>query len=439
VTPLTRDQFADALAKGHGRALVHVREHGLDGLEDLFLQACLRDQTYDSMCEGDRVPWLGEFFVGAPEWIATPVLTRLREAPLEERWFLCSMALLLAQRGCQEAHASLRAAFYFEEEGAVVALDELLELEGEEGFLWMAAQYGRWAREGRPVDDSLVAAFAASDRWEQTGASYEDGLDKLPELLRASPDPDVRYYVGYLNEQGYEQRRHYRPDGPPSRPDGLTVLKRLRTADEDIFWVGGWGRKAASEDLRLIAGDLFQPLETVLLRNYLRCFMGQGLSEFDSRILAFADHPDREVRRLSHWVLSHHPEARALALQRLEAGEVDNSEVRLLKSAFEPGDETLLQQALAPTAAWEPFPRHTVLRDLLDVLEAHPNEELALFVYEHTPCTNCRGRAVQLLSSPPEECRYDADEEIRARLRPAESDGPIPAAPRRTAPGTPSA
>jgi hypothetical protein len=55
---MARDTFAGALRKGQGRALMHVRHHGLNDVADLVLAACLEDQSYDPQCEGGRAAWM---------------------------------------------------------------------------------------------------------------------------------------------------------------------------------------------------------------------------------------------------------------------------------------------------------------------------------------------------------------------------------------------
>ena len=55
---LTADAFRDALCKGLGRAVLHVRKHGCSGVEQHILDACLHDLAYDAQCEGNRAPWL---------------------------------------------------------------------------------------------------------------------------------------------------------------------------------------------------------------------------------------------------------------------------------------------------------------------------------------------------------------------------------------------
>ena len=41
---LTREEFGDAIAKGLGRAMLHVRRHGLGEMADLVLDACLPEE-----------------------------------------------------------------------------------------------------------------------------------------------------------------------------------------------------------------------------------------------------------------------------------------------------------------------------------------------------------------------------------------------------------
>jgi hypothetical protein len=66
---LSRDEFGDALAKGLGRALSHVKTYGLDRVKDLVLYACLHDVSYDAQIEGSRAKWLFAMFVASPYYL----------------------------------------------------------------------------------------------------------------------------------------------------------------------------------------------------------------------------------------------------------------------------------------------------------------------------------------------------------------------------------
>jgi hypothetical protein len=58
----------------------------------------------------------------------------------------------------------------------------------------------------------------------------------------------------------------------------------------------------------------------------------------------------------------------------------------------------LLVERLAPFA--DPEEQHDLVFGLVDLLESSPDlssAELALYVYDRSPCSNCRRSAVQLL------------------------------------------
>jgi hypothetical protein len=71
----------------------------------------------------------------------------------------------------------------------------------------------------------------------------------------------------------------------------------------------------------------------------------------------------------------------------------------------------------------DPFERHGLLEDVRNLLEENPSADpskLGLIVYAETPCEVCRAGIVTLLkarnAAPAwllEECRDDANEEIR--------------------------
>jgi len=51
ITKLEKEEFASAVRKGLGRALMHVVNFGLDGIDDLVLDACLHNYCYDTQIE----------------------------------------------------------------------------------------------------------------------------------------------------------------------------------------------------------------------------------------------------------------------------------------------------------------------------------------------------------------------------------------------------
>jgi hypothetical protein len=62
VRRLDRTEFASALRKGQGRAMLPVIHFGLDDVKDLVLEACIHNQVYDQQIESGRGDWLFEMF-----------------------------------------------------------------------------------------------------------------------------------------------------------------------------------------------------------------------------------------------------------------------------------------------------------------------------------------------------------------------------------------
>ena len=58
VKRLDKIEFAAALRKGQGRAMLHVLHYGLEDVEGLILEACLHNQVYDQQLESIRGDWL---------------------------------------------------------------------------------------------------------------------------------------------------------------------------------------------------------------------------------------------------------------------------------------------------------------------------------------------------------------------------------------------
>lgn len=65
--PLSPEAFADALRKGLGRALMHLRDHGDAGVEPLLEKAVTHNLSYDPQADGARTHWLFELLLALPD------------------------------------------------------------------------------------------------------------------------------------------------------------------------------------------------------------------------------------------------------------------------------------------------------------------------------------------------------------------------------------
>jgi len=180
---------------------------------------------------------------------------------------------------------------------------------------------------------------------------------------------------------------------------------------------------ATPEQLNEITRSLWNATEATSVACLLRVFSNRPLPEFDARLIELAWHADDSVQRRARIAIAKnsHPLVREFALQELMQEEPPTDVGSFFIRNFEPGDERRLLSAIAQPLT--PDDRHSVITDLLEVLDLNANStsaELGLVIYGESPCAVCRANAVRLLvrdqATPDwllEECRDDCEDEIR--------------------------
>lgn len=444
--PLTPAQFDSALHKGHGRALLHVRTFGLADFENAVVDACLHDRAYDPQSDGDRTPWLMEIIdaSGAAVRIAQILIPELDRA-VERFWDAtqrCRIAREFARRGHAEArtrlYACLRKWPYTMD---VLAAEDIIRLDGADGLLHVAEYLGKliqvepgfWVDDGplQWFDESRDAGSArrvldAASVHSPAVASYLRHLDER-DRERQDAGAAPMSGVGYLSTNNV-QLDTSGADMHVARMQRISpaqVVYEIETADPERnrFWFTSWGLHASEESLSAVIDAMTAQSEPGRLCKYLRVFSRRAMPVFDPAMLRCAEHDNPDVRELAHRALSNcaHPEVRRLAIERLRAGRVLEGELKLLKKNYQPGDAVVIERVLQVPEDLDQL--HGLIFDLVEVFRSNRVAELAkvmLFVYEESPCSNCRFNAVKCLvdtMKAPDwllaECRHDSSDEIR--------------------------
>jgi hypothetical protein len=444
--PLERDPFGNALRKGHGRALMHVRRHGAAGLEDLVVDACVHDKTFDPQCEGDRAPWMLEIIdaSGLEAIVCEKVPSALSAEPgTQSLWdadHMCRLAVALARRGHGNARSAIYSAFRKSADSAdLIGAEEIIELDGADGLLFVSEQIGVWLAEDPEIKVSDYPLLCYDER---------HGTGSAERLLRSAKDQSNRIavYLAHIRgkldgtsdtaDQGREDT-YFKPDMVRFGVHGKSRWDRIGTMSPDDvvrdieagapgmgkYAYSGWGKHASQDALQEIANRMFRESDPGRLARFLGVFQHRPLPDFDARLLDFVGHPDRDVHWVTTFVLANHrhPEVRALAIDCVRAGRHNKRELLLFRNNYQPGDWTVIREGLRwPSDKNEV---HWTLSDLLEVFEANEVEEALeplTLIYEHSPCTNCRRRALKSLHrmgrAPDwllEECCFDADDGIR--------------------------
>ena len=430
--PLTRDQFAEALAKGLGRAHLHLQRHGGAGLEDLVLDACLHERAYDPQCEEDRGHWLAALTSAAGlEGAILPALVEslrgLGDVGEWDRFHRCSVAAQFAARSHNAAREALYAAFRESiERDDPVGASDIIALDGAEGLIAVADALGQRLRTNPELE---VGEWRLA--WFDKKAGPGNGRAILERA--ASGNPAIRRYLEHVELATREER--------PPRP--MPSLAEIVAAIDDpctsfrSHKLRRWSRRASENDLEVIANRLRAGSEPTALQKCLMCFERRPYAPLLSRFLELAGHANVDVRRAAVAALSQitHGEVRALALRRVEAVRITDGELRLFATNYSPGDELrfLRPMVVLPPAADD---RHRVGLDILSVFEQNPAavaRPCMLWLYTLTPCSMCRNDAVRILLAQGrapawliEEAQFDVDNGTRALCHAARTDGTRP-------------
>ena len=412
---LSAEEFGAALGRGLGRALIYTQQSELtDNHRRALVEASLDPLDDGYNWDDEMAPWLLDA-ASAGGMLDSLAAAVLQAASDEERDEDRVAALLkeLAHRGNHAARSALYSIIRrnLSSDSPTPGWDSAVALDGPQAFVKIGAN----ACSTPNLVGKLVAELSAEER--------EAVQVKLSSLALDSTSREGLRKAIQAAQMASTGRR-------PDRKAWIRS-RTLQDVVEDAKgqhrgWLMAWGKVASEKDLSELADRLFGELTPQQLKRLLLVFTARPLATFDERFLILVDHADESVRHRALRIVGQYqsPLVRKLALDRLEAGLHDGNTVWLLSNNYDPGDHTKLQPLFVGDK--EPKELHDVGYDLLHVFDNHPSAELSPLVekvYEMTPCSLCRERAVESLlregfASPwlLEECRYDAVPAIRELL-----------------------
>ncbi len=429
--PLDRAAFAEALRKGLGRALMHVRARGAAGVDALVIDACVDDKTLDSQSEPERWPWMTEIVDAAGMWALTaPAIINMVESLTElnerDQDHVCNIAAVLAKRGFSDAMRALYMAFDRSWRwDDPIAATQAIKLNARDGLLHVARRLGQLAQADQSDDLELAPLWILALEFESKG----DAERILEEA--ASSDRDIRAYLAWWRATQRRNSQDAMPQSAETR-DGLLrsitateIIERMRTGNP-VLWGGplmAWAKIASDAALQQIADAIFAETDEKRLRQYLWAFRHRGLPSLTPEFLAYADHENEFLRNATLIALSNtrHPLVREFAMRRMAREDKSFRDLSLLCRNHERDDHVMIEAMLE--VAGDVHDAHDLVYSLIRIFKENPVGEAQpslVFAYEHSPCMNCRKKVVGLLLGQglapawlAEECRFDANEEIR--------------------------
>jgi hypothetical protein len=435
---LTREQFADAVSKGLGRAMLHVKQYGLDGIADILLDACIHNKVYDVQCEDSRAIWLIGMFKDRREYptFRDSILRALKSetncADLDQ---MCYLANEMALDGDKYAREALKD---FVLKSAAVqgetdhfGVDEYIKIDGANAVLELARIYGQRLIEN-PKDDVL------------SRLSYEDEECKaFAQLLKehSYSDHRIKVYFDYLDdndeldpfvvpsEADREIESENRKREFLSQYNVERIIDCVKIEDNRNRYIcRTFGRYAKQKELKVVFVELLKAKEDAVRKRLLWVFGTIPLPTIHECFFEWADSKDEELRAsiLSAFSNFKNDKVHEFARQRVREGKIlgwGNSFVLdIFEKNFENDDAKLISDAVL-TSKPVKDDIHRFGLSITSIAEENKTSELKdilIWVYENTPCSNCRKHAAKglneigaLSQEMIDECMWDGSEEIR--------------------------
>jgi hypothetical protein len=194
--------------------------------------------------------------------------------------------------------------------------------------------------------------------------------------------------------------------GQTGEPSDYRTIKAELEAGTRTFFPGGWSRRASPEDVALAAADLLAETDDLRRNPYLHQFFRVQFPLNPEPLFPLLKSPHKRVRIAARNVFGQmcHPGVRQLALAAIaEGAAADWFGLHLLRGSAEPGDSALFGPFIAAArAAGEIYVVHWAYMSIVEIIvnDRLPLDEGVTWlvrVYEETPCSTCRRRAVENL------------------------------------------
>lgn len=424
--PLSRKQFRDALEKGLGRAMLHARKHGLEGMHGELRWALLKSRVYDPQCEWHRPDWLWKLLRAARcegRHRAAILNSLSKVTDYRDAKQLSALACRYALAGDAAAKRRLYAA-----SERFVGVDnhgierELMRLDGTRALKQVADRIGKelakggddWKFRVRSIwwNAKNILGAGASARALAGGGSRARLFLKRALAIEASDRIEDRTRKARLKAEG------------PKRKTWLEFRSDLETkgssASPYLF-----ARHATAGELRDAYKALANEKRTLQAGKLLQVFNSRRPPSFEPFLLKFSRSSDEFVQNCAWNALAHfrRPEVRGLALTAARRRcNVGNGSLSLFAKNYRSGDAGLILEAVS--GSWDPDTAHCVGMSVLGVAKVHADRSLApayAACYEFNPCALCRRdffkKLLSLKSAPSwmiQECRDDTDSDTRS-------------------------
>ncbi|MDE2509629.1 MAG: hypothetical protein KGL74_00780, partial [Elusimicrobia bacterium] len=402
-----------------GRVVLHARQYGLRGMEGEVFRGMRRPLGYDLQIDDGfgAVIWDAIHAAKEESRFRSSLIKRLRTAKKD---YEIRQLLELARGYAAGGDAQIKRELYlcFErglDNGRVDGCEEIIAVDGLEGYSRMARAIGRREREGR-----LKADYAAEYAFYTARERY--GTVSARRALRPKNLDLSAYRIALRREENRHAHR---------KLEKVTwrILKRRldETGHGRTEYYGlarRFGKSASIKELGRAFEYFLAEEDPARLRTVLGVFNVADIPRYDSKLEMLARHRDPRLRARATGALSRlkHPRVRSLALESLKSRRrLARRGLELFHKNYEDKDGKRILRALKGN--WPKEMAHGFVVDLSDLVEGRlPKSLVPAFVrgYDISPCAQCRSaifrRLLSVKSAPAwmiRECRFDANDGTR--------------------------
>lgn len=430
---LTRHEFAAALKRGLGRALLYVQQFGISEVKDIVLDACLKNPAYDPQCESSRAAWLLMMIKGSEEYcqFSSAILNALEhETELYDLEHLCELSAQMAIAGDQNAGSALRSKVLGQkitEPWDRIGDHAFVALYGVQAIVELARLYGR-ALITHPEDTAPSLSYLTDH-----GNILSEAENILQNL--AKTDSEVSAYWSY--EQAHISKIESKTQEERQREIRERARSELSLGKilEDASAASGsypskytrFGKHSTLEERGIVLQRLLSETDENACLRLLWVFRRIPLPELHPRLWEFATSCNKDIRCAAIEALAQLHDIRVWEFGRSKLNspapsDLDPEVLDIFIRNYKPQDEELIMSQLKQLSPADDN-AHGLGSSLLDICDENISSDLLgllVWVYEKTPCSICRHHAVKRmaeLNRMPDkilaECFYDADDDIR--------------------------
>ncbi len=415
---LTKRQFDQALRKGHGRALMHVKEYGIGDYRDALKKACLTDYTYDHVCEDGRAYWLAHIIYKTKQQEYFWKVVKDNFAKCKNKNDLAQMACLsfyLIQDGAKDLLPVLYENFeatYLKFNDSLAVGSIIIDIDKMEGLEFVFRIIAKHSPNNIETEFSLYKNACKAIGKIKVNRFLKNHFGSHPWIIHFFAEYKKRLSKRYSN---------------PKKP---TIQEILNYIDGNLKKSKSYyitiGRNASIEELRIIQNKLKNSTDQKLILRCLQIFEYAELPVLNSFIfdLARSLNIEPKLRRAAFEALANKSSEKvrqfAFKLIRQDPRSIFYGVLELFKKNYKKGDAKFIYKSLF--VANHPFLTDRTSLDLIRLFYEINSAELkdcALWVYENAPCTFCRESAVSKLAewkmlpdTIREEGLYDCNDEI---------------------------